>query len=234
MFPGGDEAPRYTHPIVTYMLIGINVGVFIIEWFILDELGYELAIFHYGFIPWVLTVNPVDGVLRMFTSMFLHADPFHIIGNMLFLYIFGDNVEDRMGHVKYFFLYLFFGVAASLMHYAVDPASTIPAIGASGAISGVMGAYLVMFPYARVRVFYRFFMVRLPAVVYLGFWFLMQLLESMLPGYTGIAYWAHIGGFITGMIVALLFFRRKRARSTVQYSYYYYPYTQEAMAQRNS
>ncbi|MEM2980088.1 MAG: rhomboid family intramembrane serine protease [Thermoproteota archaeon] len=224
MFPAGDETPRYSRPIVTYLLIGVNVGVFIIEWFILDEWGYELAILRYGFIPRVLTVNPADGVFRMFTSMFLHADPLHILGNMIFLYIFGDNVEDRMGHVKYFFLYLFFGVAASLMHYAIDPASIIPAIGASGAISGVMGAYLVMFPYARVRVFYRFFLVRLPAVFYLGFWFLMQLVESMLPGYTGIAYWAHIGGFIAGMIVALLFFRRKPSRPSVQYYYYYRGY----------
>lgn len=224
MFPAGDETPRYSHPIVTYMLIGINVGVFIIEWFMLDYSGYRFVILQYGFIPRVLTVNPAEGVFRMLTSMFLHADPLHILGNMVFLYIFGDNVEDRMGHVKFLFFYLFFGVAASLMHYAIDPASIMPAIGASGAISGVMGAYLVMFPFARVRVFFRFLFIRLPAVFYLGFWFLLQLVESMLPDYTGIAYWAHIGGFIAGMIIALLFFRRKPSRPAAQHYYYHRDY----------
>jgi membrane associated rhomboid family serine protease len=219
MFPTGDETRRYTHPIIVYMLIGFNTGVFILEFS--DPWAYELMILQYGFIPRLLTLDPLEGVLRMFTSMFLHADVLHIFGNMLFLYVFGDNVEDRMGHVKFLFFYLFSGFAASLAHFMIDPFSMVPAIGASGAISGVMGAYMVMFPFARVRVFYRFFMVRLPAVVYLGFWFLMQLFESMLPEYAGIAYWAHIGGFITGVIVALLFFRKERKRPVAQYSYYY-------------
>ncbi|MGQ9596376.1 MAG: rhomboid family intramembrane serine protease [Thermoproteota archaeon] len=217
MFPTGDETPRYFFPIVTYMLIGINVGVFIMEMFTLD---YEFVILHYGFIPIVLTMNPIDGVFRILTSMFLHADLLHIFSNMLFLYIFGDNVEDRMGHVKFLFFYLFFGMAAGIMHFVIDPNSMMPAIGASGAISGVMGAYLVMFPYSRIRVFYRFFFIKLPAVLYLGFWFLMQLFESMLPEYTGIAYWAHIGGFIAGMIIALAFFRKSRRQATQTYYYY--------------
>lgn len=218
MFPAGDETERYTYPIVTYMLIGINVGVFLLEFS--DPWTYELMIERYGFIPRFLTINTFDGFFRMLTSMFLHADIMHIFGNMLFLYIFGDNVEDRMGHSKFLFFYIVFGIVADLAHFMIDPASTIPAIGASGAISGVMGAYMVMFPLARVRVFYRFFMVRLPAVVYLGFWFLLQLLESMLPGYTGIAYWAHIGGFIAGMVVAP-FFRKKRKRQALTQYYYY-------------
>jgi len=217
MFPTGDETKRYTHPIVIYMLIGINVGVFILE--LSDPWAYELMILDYGFIPRLLTINPVEAILRMFTSMFLHADILHIFGNMLFLYVFGDNVEDRMGHGRFLFFYLFFGVVADLAHFMIDPTSITPAIGASGAISGVMGAYMVMFPFAKVRVFYRFFMVRLPAIVYLGFWFLMQLFESMLPEYTGIAYWAHIGGFVTGVIVALLFFRRER-RHRIVFQYY--------------
>ncbi|MEM2929318.1 MAG: rhomboid family intramembrane serine protease [Thermoproteota archaeon] len=222
MFPTGDETKRYTYPIIIYMLIGINTGVFILEFS--DPLTYEQMILQYGFIPRLLTLDPFEGMLRMFTSMFLHADILHIFGNMLFLYVFGDNVEDRMGHVKFLFFYLFFGVAAGLAHFMIDPISIVPAIGASGAISGVMGAYMVMFPFAKVRVFYRFFMVRLPAVVYLGFWFLMQLFESMLPEYVGIAYWAHIGGFLAGMIVALLFFRGERKRPAAPYSYYNYPY----------
>ncbi|MCS7138724.1 MAG: rhomboid family intramembrane serine protease [Crenarchaeota archaeon] len=219
MFPAGDEAESHTHPIVTYMLIGINVGVFFLEYS--DPWTYELMILRYGFIPRLLTINPLDGFLRMLTSMFLHADIMHIFGNMVFLYIFGDNVEDRMGHVKFLIFYIIFGIVASLAHFMIDPTSKIPAIGASGAISGVMGAYMVMFPFSRVRVFYRFFMVRLPAVVYLGFWFLLQLLESMLPDYTGIAYWAHIGGFLAGVVVAP-FFRKKRRRQTIVQYYYYY------------
>jgi membrane associated rhomboid family serine protease len=205
------------------MIIGINVGVFILE---LDPLVYESTILQYGFIPRVLTVNPFEGFFRMLTSMFLHADFLHLLGNMFFLYIFGDNVEDRIGHGSFLISYLVFGIAADLAHFFIDPTSTIPAIGASGAISGVMGAYLVFFPLARVRVFYRFFMVRLPAIVYLGFWFLMQLFESMLPEYTGIAYWAHIGGFVAGIMAALLFFRSKRKRRVFRYSNYYYPYAQ--------
>lgn len=218
MFPTRDETSRYLFPIVTYMLIGINVGVFIMEMFTLD---YGFIILRYGFIPIVLRMNPIDGIFRILTSMFLHADLLHIFGNMLFLYVFGDNVENRMGHVKFLFFYLFFGMAAGITHFVIDPNSMTPAIGASGAISGVMGAYLVMFPYSRIRVFYGFFFIKLPAVLYLGFWFLMQLFESMLPEYTGIAYWAHIGGFIAGMIIALAFFRKSRRQATRTYYYYY-------------
>jgi len=218
MFPAGDEAERYTHPIVVYMLIGVNVGVFLLEYS--DPWAYEYMILRYGFIPRLLTINFAEGFFRILTSMFLHADIMHIFGNMLFLYVFGDNVEDRMGHGKFLLFYILFGVVADLAHFMIDPYSTIPAIGASGAISGVMGAYMVMFPFSRVRVFYRFFMVRLPAVVYLGFWFLLQLFESMLPGYTGIAYWAHIGGFIAGVMVAPFFRRKRRRRELAQYYYY--------------
>lgn len=219
MFPAGDETERYTHPIVTYMLIGINFGVFLLEYS--DPWTYEIMILRYGFIPRLLLINPLEGVFRMLTSMFLHADIMHIFGNMVFLYVFGDNVEDRMGHGKFLIFYIIFGIIADIAHFLIDPVSTIPAIGASGAISGVMGAYMVMFPFSRVRVFYRFFMVRLPAIVYLGFWFLLQLLESMLPGYTGIAYWAHIGGFLAGMVVALFFRKKRRRRASTQYYYYY-------------
>ncbi len=216
MFPAGDEAERYTHPIIVYMLIGINVGVFLLE--SSDPWAYELTILRYGFVPRLFTINPLDGFFRMLTSMFLHADIMHLLGNMFFLYVFGDNVEDRMGHGKFLLFYIVFGIVADLAHFMIDPSSPIPAIGASGAISGVMGAYMVMFPLARVRVFYRFFMARLPAVVYLGFWFLLQLLESMLPGYSGIAYWAHIGGFLAGVVVAP-FFRKRRRRAVIQYYY---------------
>lgn len=218
MFPVGDETERYTHPIVTYMLIGINSGVFLLEYS--DPWTYEIMILHYGFRPRLLLINPLQGVFRMLTSMFLHADIMHLFGNMFFLYIFGDNVEDRMGHVKFLIFYIIFGIVADIAHFLIDPVSTIPAIGASGAISGVMGAYVVMFPFSRVRVFYRFFMARLPAIVYLGFWFLLQLLESMLPSYTGIAYWAHIGGFLAGMVVALFFRKKRRRRALAEYYYY--------------
>ncbi|MGQ9479519.1 MAG: rhomboid family intramembrane serine protease [Thermoproteota archaeon] len=222
MLPGGDEAPRYSIPVVTYMLIGVNVGVFIYGGLMLDPQAYDMLVLRYGFIPALLIRKPLDGLVRMVTSMFLHADFLHLLGNMFFLYVFGDNVEDRMGHAKFMLFYILFGIIADITHFAIDPASIIPAIGASGAISGVMGAYLMMFPFARVRVLYRFFMFRLPAVVYLGFWFLLQLFESMLPYYTGIAYWAHIGGFVAGVVATILFFRRKRRRTAQYHCYYYY------------
>jgi len=219
MFPAGDETERRSHPIVVSILIGMNVGVFLLEFS--EPQAYDLMIMRYGFIPRLLKTNPLNGFFRMLTSMFLHADLMHILGNMLFLYVFGDNVEDRMGHWKFLIFYIVFGIVADLVHFMTDPSSPIPAIGASGAISGVMGAYMVLFPFSRVRVFYRFFMVRLPAVVYLGFWFLLQLLESMIPGYTGIAYWAHIGGFVAGMVVAILFRKKRKRQALIRYYYFY-------------
>ncbi len=154
--------------------------------------------------------------------MFLHADIFHIGGNMLFLYIFGDNVEDAFGHFRYFLFYLVFGLVADLAHIlslTSPPELFIPTLGASGAISGVMGAYILMYPKARIQTLvlaYLIVVVRVPAVFFLGFWFLMQLLLTSLHIGGGVAYWAHIGGFVAGLTLAFLVTRFFRKEETAQ------------------
>jgi len=160
------------------------------------------------------------------TSMFLHANIPHIVGNMLFLYVFGDNVEDAFGHLRYLLFYLICGLAADFVHIVslTTPADlAIPTIGASGAISGVMGAYILMFPRARIQTLvfaYFIAVVRIPAFFFLGFWFLLQLLYAWIDLGGGVAYWAHIGGFAAGMFLALIFRRRKRKQLKPMVPYY--------------
>jgi len=198
MFPVQDIVRRRTFPYVNLALIGVNVAVFIFS-----LTNFEYIIYTYGF-------TPADwSIITVFTSMFLHGGFDHIFGNMWYLWIFGDNVEDRFGHAKYLALYLVFGVVAVAMQYVTDPASQIPMIGASGAISGVMGAYLVFFPRAKVNVIAGYFLTTVPAVLMIGFWFVLQLflgVQSFTGGVgSGVAYWAHIGGFLAGMTLALPF-----------------------------
>jgi len=174
------------------------------------------------------TPSPV--YLTLITSMFLHAGWLHIGGNMLFLYIFGDNVEDRMGHIPYLLFYLFCGVVAGITQVAVDPGSSIPSLGASGAIAGVLAAYLVLFPLARVRtiIFIVFFftIVTLPAFVLIGIWFLLQFLDGVAAlsnvqqGMGGVAYFAHVGGFVTGLVITFLLRPWLRPPASVSYPYY--------------
>lgn len=207
MFPLYDENPSKTRPYVTWSLIALNVAVFIWQ---LSE-GMSAALFYtYGETP--AYVLRGEGLYTLFTSMFLHGGLAHIFGNMLYLFIFGDNVEDAFGHGKYIVLYLFFGVTGGLVHsyytFMFDVGGVYtPAIGASGAISGVLGAYILIFPRARiVSIVPSFFFIRLarvPAVVFIGFWFILQLLYSGSPA--GVAYWAHIGGFIAGFMAAVLY-----------------------------
>jgi len=162
----------------------------------------------------------------LFTSMFLHADIFHLGGNMLFLYIFGDNVEDAFGHFRYLLFYLICGLAADFVHILslTTPGElVIPTLGASGAISGVMGAYILMYPRARVRTLvlaYIITVVSVPAVFFLGFWFLLQLLYAWLDMGGGVAYWAHIGGFVAGTVLALIVRRKKRKQLKPVTPYY--------------
>lgn len=167
-----------------------------------------------------------------FASMFLHAGFLHLLGNMWFLYIFGDNVEDRMGHMRFFVFYLLCGLAATAMHILMSPSSRVPVIGASGAISGVLGAYLVLFPGAGVLTLVPFFFVleilEIPAIIYLGLWFIMQLnsgiLQTMLSPHDvqgGVAWWAHIGGFIAGIILQRVFREAPRAP---RYKELFYPF----------
>lgn len=203
MFPVQDIVRRRTFPFVNLLLIAANVIIFVIS-----LTNFNEVVDTYGFTParW--------SAITVFTSMFLHGGIDHIFGNMWYLWIFGDNVEDRFGHVKYLIIYLVFGVVAVAMQYMTDTTSIVPMIGASGAISGVMGAYLVFFPKAKVNVVAGFFLTTVPAIIMIGFWFVLQLflgVQSFTGGVgSGVAYWAHIGGFIAGMILALPFKLVKR------------------------
>lgn len=189
------------------MLIALNTIVFIYE-SSLPKYRFARFIYEYGF------VSARVQVLAVLTSMFIHADIIHLFSNMLYLYIFGDNVEDSMGHLAYLLFYITSGLGASFFHYVSDPLSTVPAIGASGAISGVLGAYFMRYPWARIRtlvtglMFWRF--ARIPALFFIGFWFILQLLYATMMDVSGIAYWAHIGGFVVGFLVSRFFPRRRR------------------------
>jgi membrane associated rhomboid family serine protease len=212
-FPYKDDNPRVLFPFVTFGIIILNVLVFLGQFWISGNdpgIGRSL-VYMYGFVP--AEFNP----LTIFTSMFMHGGFAHIIGNMWFLYIFGDNVESILGHVKYFIFYLACGIGAALAQFFVEPASQVPMIGASGAVAGVLGAYMIRFPKARVHVlaviiiFITTFVVH--AQIVLGLWFLMQLsggLGSLGVDTTGgVAWFAHIGGFIIG-VTSLKYFQNFR------------------------
>jgi len=230
--PIGTEeyTPRQRFPIVTLTIVAINVLVFLLEMFLLfaggeDALGMFITAF--GVVPAAVTTGTsivVPFFLTLFTSMFVHSGLTHIGFNMLYLLAFGDNVEDLLGWWRYLIFYLLTGLIASLAQIAVDPASKIPSVGASGAIAGVLGGYLLLFPRGQVRVL--FFLgplshvTRVAAIIYIGFWFVTQFFSGVasLGVQTaetgGVAYWAHIGGFVGGMVLMLLFtvFLRRSAR----------------------
>lgn len=212
-FPYKDDNPRVLFPFVTFGIITLNVLIFLGQFWISGNdpgIGKSL-VYMYGFVP--AEFNP----LTIFTSMFMHGGFAHIIGNMWFLYIFGDNVESILGHFKYIMFYLACGIGAALAQFFVEPASQVPMIGASGAVAGVLGAYMIRFPKARVHVlaviiiFITTFVV--PAQIVLGLWFLMQLsggLGSLGVDTTGgVAWFAHIGGFIIG-VTSLKYFQNFR------------------------
>jgi rhomboid family protein len=223
MIPLRDENPSATTPVVTYALIGTCVVVFL--WQIaMSPSSARTIVYSLGLVPAVLfgrveLADPwVAAPVTIFTSMFLHGGLLHVAGNMLYLWIFGDNIEDSMGHARFLLFYLLCGVAAALTQALPDPSSTVPMIGASGAISGVLAAYLMLYPRARVLVaiplFVILYTVRLPAIVVLGMWFVLQLLSSLAAasGEGGVAFHAHVGGFLTGLVLVHLFVRRNRAR----------------------
>jgi len=209
MIPLSDENPRSILPIVTWSLVGANILVFI--WEAITPTPLDRIVYRYGFIPTLGLQNLIG--LRVFTSMFLHADITHIAGNMLYLWVFGDNVEDSCGHISFLVFYLLSGIAGSMTMYLLESTSSIPAIGASGAISGVLGGYILLFPRARIRTvvfaFYFANFIRVPAFALIGFWFILQLLYSIAGVATGVAYWAHIGGFIAGLLLIAIFARRR-------------------------
>jgi membrane associated rhomboid family serine protease len=216
MLPLKDNIPSRTRPIVTYTILGINVIVFLYE----KSLGsaFNDFVMTYGAIPYDI-FHPVgiSSYATLISSMFLHGNFMHIFGNMLFLWIFADNIEDTVGHIKFIFFYVVCGIAGALLHAVTAPDSTVPMIGASGAISGVLGAYILLYPRARILslIFFGFFLriIYLPAVIFLGIWFAYQFLfgVSTLGGRGGgVAYFAHIGGFIVGLLLALPFRKKKR------------------------
>jgi len=213
MIPIGDLNPRRHFPLATIIIIALNALVFFYQLLLPDDALNRLVLAA-GLVPYEVTSRfGVAVVGDLLTSMFLHGGWMHIISNMLYLWIFGDNVEDRLGLPVYAAFYLVAGIGASLAQVAINPASTIPTIGASGAIAGVLGAYLVMFPKTRVRTLilaFRFIrIVELPALVVLGLWFVLQIFSglasvtSMASG--GVAWFAHIGGFVIGILVGLFY-----------------------------
>ncbi len=228
MLPIRDENPSGITPVVTYSLIGINFLVFF--WQIAGSPGrFERIVLNYGFIPAILVSDPADGLLRMFTSMFLHGGWAHIMGNMLYLYIFGDNVEAALGRLRYLTFYLVSGIGASLTHLAFSWGSTVPAIGASGAISGVLAAYMIFYPEARIETVvlmgYIWQVVKVSALYYIGFWFVWQVIVGLISGGAGgVAYWAHVGGFVAGAVISRRYRWRARRRRRVEwlYDFYYY------------
>jgi len=213
LIPIRDENRSLSTPHVTRAFIVVNVVVFF--FFSLQGAEFYLkAILDYGMIPAYVVAG--ERLYTVFTSMFMHGGLLHLAGNMLYLYIFGDNIEDAFGHGKYFVFYFVCGVAASAMHIisiTVPSEMRIPAIGASGAISGVLGAYLLLYPRARILslVLYGWaYVARVPSMLFIGFWFIYQLLLGSFQQSGGVAYWAHIGGFIAGMALALILKKRRR------------------------
>jgi membrane associated rhomboid family serine protease len=214
MLPIGDEnAGRRIFPLVTYTLILINVIVFLIELASGDDF-----IIRWSFVPARFLANPGGDFITIFSSMFMHAGWLHILGNMLYLFIFGDNVEDAFGHLPFLIFYIICGIAATFAQLAFSTGSNIPNLGASGAIAGVLGAYLVMFPRSRVTVLMGYIVVPLPALIVIGFWFVLQFFSGLAAVTTvptgaeegGVAYMAHVGGFIAGLVLALIFRPRSR------------------------
>ena len=211
MFPIRDHNPSERTPYVTWALITVNVAVFLIYYPALfqDERALGFFFFEWGLVP--ADASPASFV----TSMFLHGGPMHLIGNMLFLWVFGDNLEDQMGHTGFLAFYLMSGLLAAAAQFVTDPTSTIPMVGASGAIAGVMGGYLLLFPRARVDILIIliiiFRIIPVPAYIVLGAWFGLQLLQgSMTPtDMGGVAYWAHAGGFAAGLLMTIPLWRRR-------------------------
>jgi len=230
MIPIRDDRPSFTTPFINYLLIALNTLVFLYE-VLLGPRTREVFVYQFGVEPLRVLAAlglanvhvPDPSALPLLTSMFLHASWLHLIGNMWVLWIFGDNIEDYLGHFGYLIFYLVSGLAGSVLHIALNPASNIPSVGASGAIAGVMGAYFLLFPSARVLtlvpliIFFTF--IWLPAWIVLGYWFVLQFLSgaatsiaysSRTGGGGGIAFWAHVGGFVAGIIMIKILPQRMR------------------------
>jgi len=214
LFPiGDDNSANRTPALVTYGLIAINVLVFFLELSSGDPFIQRWSV-----VPRRLLDNPAGDFPTVFTSMFMHGGWMHLLGNMLYLWIFGDNVENRFGHVKFLIFYLLCGIAATIAQVAVGPNSNIPNLGASGAIAGVLGAYIVMFPKGQVRVLMGRGVVNMPAFIVLGLWIVLQFVNSVgaithSAETGGVAYMAHVGGFVAGLILTFIFGGGRRVQA---------------------
>jgi membrane associated rhomboid family serine protease len=225
MIPVRDDQPRFSTPYVTYFLVGLNLLIFLLESALAPE-TFKSLLYQFGMVPANVTalltgagrLGLVAVFLPFLTSMFLHGSWMHVIGNMWFLWIFGDNIEDHLGHFSYLVFYVVSGVGAAVAQILLNPNSSIPTVGASGAIAGVLGAYFVLYPRARVLIWFPiFFFFYLPAWVMLGYWFLMQFVSgaaSSIAYYSdtrgGVAFWAHVGGFVVGILLIKIFPQRAR------------------------
>jgi len=212
MIPLKDDNPTKTFPIITILLIITNIAAFLYELSLGEGANYLIDTM--GAMPYDIThihLNPKVS-LTLITSLFLHGSILHLLGNMLYLWIFGNNIEDAVGHIKFILFYLITGIAASMTHILLNTDSMVPVIGASGAISGVMGAYFLFYPRAKVLTLIPFFIfiriIKVPAFFFLGFWMLFQVISGInvsQSGEAGIAWFAHIGGFAAGLILAPIF-----------------------------
>ena len=225
MIPLRDDQPRFSTPFVTYFLIGLNSVIFLFESALTPE-SFKTLLYQFGMISAHITgylsgsgrLGLAAVLLPALTSMFLHGSWMHVIGNMWFLWIFGDNIEDHLGHFTYLVFYLASGIGAAFAQVILNPHSIVPTVGASGAIAGVLGAYFVLYPRARVLIWFPiFFMFYLPAWVTLGYWFAMQFVSgaaTSLASYSdtrgGVAFWAHVGGFLVGIVLIKIFPERPR------------------------
>ena len=210
MIPYKDDNPTITFPFFTIAIIILNIAVFFFQ--ISSRGGLNTVTYTYGAIPHSIITfkshQPVHPALTVFSSMFMHGGLLHLGGNMLYLWIFGNNIEDRLGHLRFIIFYLFCGICAAYSHALTNPSSTIPMIGASGAVSGILGAYVLLFPRANVHtlLFLGFFItvVKIPALIVIGFWALIQFLNGMvssgLQNSGGVAWFAHVGGFLIGLL----------------------------------
>ena len=214
-FPiGDDDTARRTVPLVTYALIALNVLFFFVE-----LSGGDAFIVKWAFVPSRFLANPFSDFLTLFTSMFMHAGWVHLGGNMLYLWIFGDNVEDRFGPIKFTIFYLLCGLAATFAQLAFSLGSNVPNLGASGAIAGVLGAYILLFPQGKVRVLQGQQVIQVPALIVIGMWFVLQLFSGIgsianTAQTGGVAYMAHVGGFLAGFVLTFLFRGSSGAQAT--------------------
>lgn len=220
MIPFKDDNPTRIFPVVTIAFIVVNTLIYFLQ--AIYPSDPRRIVYAYGAIPHFLltlkTVQPIHPVLTIFSSMFMHGGLLHLVTNMLYLWIFGNNIEDKLGYGRFIIFYLLCGVAAAYSHAITAPTSTIPMVGASGAVSGILGAYLLLFPHARVHtlIILGFYIqvIRLPALIVIGFWIVIQFINGLIStgtaGHGGIAWFAHIGGFIFGILTIKLFLITKK------------------------